>query len=335
MKKLLAILLILCPVVFGQKPKLIISVSGQLEMDLAEALMDGISYGLKNNDKYEIVINDMQFRETLKKEWNKGNISDSKIVSLAKNKADFLCLTKINSVKGVKGKRMTAQIFDLNAMTNTKEYGLKDITEDNFSDMPSLTEITLEVVADMIGLDKKASVFTDSRDGKKYKVVKIGKQIWMAENLNYDASGSKCWADQSRFCDKYGRLYNWNMAMKACPKDWHLPREGEWDILVDFAGGAGVAGKKLKAKSGWENGNGTDDYGFSALPGGFSYPPNHRLYGLQSDTYNAKWWSASDNNNLSSANYAYSLEISAFNEKANGVELSSKYEFYSVRCVKD
>jgi len=106
--------------------------------------------------------------------------------------------------------------------------------------------------------------FTDSRDGKKYRIVKIGNQIWMAENLNFKTGNSWCYDNDESYCQKYGRLYDWNTAMKACPVGWSLPTFEDWDDLVEVAGGK-VAGKKLKSKTDW---NGTDDFGFSALPGG-------------------------------------------------------------------
>ena len=103
--------------------------------------------------------------------------------------------------------------------------------------------------------------FTDPRDGKKYKSAKIGKQTWMAQNLDYhgeDGYLGLCYGDEPKKkikkpenCKKYGRLYDWNEAKKACPKGWHLPSDKEWQTLVDFAGGEKVAGKKLKSKSGW------------------------------------------------------------------------------------
>ncbi len=109
---------------------------------------------------------------------------------------------------------------------------------------------------------------TDSRDGQTYKTVKIGDQIWMAENLKYEmAEGSSCLDGKDANCDKYGRDYNWNAAMKACPEKWHLPSVADFAGLISSVGGWKDAGKMLKSKEGWKKGhNGSDAYGFSAKP---------------------------------------------------------------------
>jgi uncharacterized protein (TIGR02145 family) len=172
-------------------------------------------------------------------------------------------------------------------------------------------------------------MLTDSRDGKKYKTVKIGSQTWMAENLNYAANGSKCYDNNSGNCAKYGRLYDWNTAKKACPSGWHLPSQSEWDMLSNAVGGANVAGKKLKAKSGWSNnGNGTDDYGFSALPGGSGSSGGSFIY----VGYNGYWWSASE---LEVISYnAYYRGMHYHYDNAGGYN-HGKDGLFSVRCLQD
>jgi hypothetical protein len=83
----------------------------------------------------------------------------------------------------------------------------------------------------------KYGIFTDPRDGRTYKTVKIGRQTWLAENLNYEAEGSKCYENDPDNCAKYSRLYNWETAMKACPKGWHLPTNKEWQTLINCVDG--------------------------------------------------------------------------------------------------
>jgi TonB family protein len=154
--------------------------------------------------------------------------------------------------------------------------------------------------------DKDALV--DFRDGKKYKSVKIGEQTWMAQNLDYNAEGSKCYDNKLANCEKYGRLYNWEDAMQACPDGWHLPDYDEWQTLAAFTGGKEIAGQKLKAKNGWEKWDcewteiddrgrttkrskcNSDNYGFSALPGGWG--GSNGSFGFVGR--NGIWWSANE-----------------------------------------
>jgi uncharacterized protein (TIGR02145 family) len=174
----------------------------------------------------------------------------------------------------------------------------------------------------------KKETFTDPRDDKVYRTVKIGNQVWMAENLAYAAKGSKFCENNHANGKKYGRLYNWKTAKKACPHGWHLPRDAEWQELVDFAGGEMIAGKKLKATSGWagESGNGTDEYGFAALPGG----TGDSYGGFSGVGDNCSWWRASED----SDSYAYRQTMNGSNE---GVyrDAAYKYNLFSVRCLKD
>jgi len=68
-----------------------------------------------------------------------------------------------------------------------------------------------------------AILLADERDGKRYGIIRIGNQIQMAENLNYDTAGSKCYDGKLENCIKHGRLYNLETAKKVCPYGWHLP----------------------------------------------------------------------------------------------------------------
>jgi uncharacterized protein (TIGR02145 family) len=175
--------------------------------------------------------------------------------------------------------------------------------------------------------------FTDSRDGQIYKTVKIGRQTWMAENLNYVMDSSWCSDGTSDGCATYGRLYNWDAAMIACPSGWRLPDTADWNRLVEAAGG-NIAGKKLKARSGWnDNGNGTDDFGFSALPGGYRLP-NGRfehvgMYG--------NWRTSTEDGSGGVYHRGIGHNDQGFDNDPRSVFELSRDKGYglSVRCVKD
>ncbi|MCL2183803.1 MAG: fibrobacter succinogenes major paralogous domain-containing protein [Chitinispirillia bacterium] len=173
--------------------------------------------------------------------------------------------------------------------------------------------------------------FTDKRDGKTYRTVKIGKQTWMAENLNYKIGKSVCYDNKESNCRKYGRLYDWNTALKACPAGWHLPSDEEWTALTDFVGGEETAGTKLKSKTGWSTDKGykaaTDDYGFSALPGG---------YGGSGGSFNyagsiGSWWSATAEGD---ASIVWGRDMS-YDDEDVGRGINSTISLFSLRCSQD
>jgi len=149
-------------------------------------------------------------------------------------------------------------------------------------------------------------------------------------------------------CEKYGRLYDWSTAMALdpscnsnscssqiqqphqgiCPSGWHIPNNDDWEILMDYVGGSGTAGTKLKARSGWnENGNGTDDYGFSALPGGNGLPGGS-FWGV--GNYGT-WCSASEYND----GLAYSRFMFDNSDEFTNLDEGDKPYLESVRCLKD
>jgi uncharacterized protein (TIGR02145 family) len=193
----------------------------------------------------------------------------------------------------------------------------------------------------------------DMRDGKVYKTVKIGEQVWMAENLNVSkfrngdlipqAKTIEDWvkAGESKkpaWCYyennptngiKYGKLYNWyavNDPRGLAPKGWIIPSYDSWKILIDFLGGILSAGVKIKSKVGWNlDANGTNESGFSGLPGG------NCGVGMGFDHIRSRssWWTASEVNlykTIQISIWATGLLIDSYVHKNMGL---------SVRCIKD
>ena len=211
---------------------------------------------------------------------------------------------------------------------------------------------------------------TDSRDGQIYKTVKIGDQIWMAENLNYADSVKTpslmgknwCYANKAENCAVAGRLYTWAAAIDSvklatdadnpqdcgygktcmlpakvqgiCPDGWHLPTKTEWETLFIEAGGESTAEKNLKSQNGWNISNGTDAFGFSAIPAGFGrtwFPEG--FYFFYKGDY-AFFWSATESIEYIGNIQAYSMELD-YDYELENLDESYKAFAYSVRCLKD
>jgi uncharacterized protein (TIGR02145 family) len=265
------------------------------------------------------------------------------------------------------------------------------------TDTLSKTIDTLSETRDTLSASVAFDTLIDKRDGKTYKTVKIGNQIWMAENLNYQPQTcdswyyndndyywnfgeqacmkenltyrpppdtSWCYNDSDFYCDEYGRLYDWETAKTVCPAGWHLPSREEWDSLCHTVGGKRYhiilgdlfdnellkikylpsgrkffkpyswenAGKELKTKSGWKwcdnsgcvSLNGTDKYGFSALPGGLR-SNNGTFYNIGTLGH---WWTATERG----ADSVYAKYIMYYDVSEDH---GSKNHGYSVRCVQD
>ena len=194
-----------------------------------------------------------------------------------------------------------------------------------------------------------------SYQGQVYHTVEIGGQCWFKENLNYNTGNSWCYEDSSYNCDIFGRLYDWETIMNGasssnsvpsgvqgiCPQGWHVPSDEEWKILegtVDTQYGVGDpewdereyrgfdAGKHLKSTTGWfNNENGDNSSGFTALPGGYKYGGN--FYALSKS---ATFWSSRD----AGISWAWLRHIYYSSDEI------SRYYYYqavgkSLRCIKD
>ena len=196
---------------------------------------------------------------------------------------------------------------------------------------------------------------TDPRDGKNYKTVTIGDQIWMAENMAFKVGDSPCFQDKEKNCRKYGRYYDWKSAMKACPSGWRLPSKDDFDKLV-----VSVISEPLEADSwrlrqakeriliqmlnsrkGWyKNGNGLDLYGFSAVPAGDVIRNGEGGFRFRLMGYGAYFWSSSNSSNTSDSHDFFSLYYTvegSYEHECIGFCMINYPDDVplSVRCVRD
>jgi uncharacterized protein (TIGR02145 family) len=202
------------------------------------------------------------------------------------------------------------------------------------------------------GVKKSISQVTDI-DGNTYKTVTIGKQEWMAENLNVEhyrngdpipqvkdaewknlTTCAWCYYENNSEKGKtYGKLYNWYAVIDSkglAPVGWHIPSYDEWKLLITFLGGEQIAGGKLKAVSSlWiENpdGGATNESGFTAIPSGCRVHDGW-FYLLH---IKGCFWSSS----VPVEDEAISFEL-IFENPSITVYSMDKKNGFSVRCIKD
>ncbi len=201
-------------------------------------------------------------------------------------------------------------------------------------------------------LSFKTYVLADA-DNNYYYSVTIGTQTWMQENLKTThykdgtaiplvtddntwknlAAPGYCWYEnnETSYKSAYGALYNWYAVNtgKLCPSGWHVPANAEWITLTNYLGGESIAGDKLKEAGiiHWGDPNsGTDETGFTALPGG-----NRKDDGTFADIgFNAQWWSSSTA--LPSSSY-YTILYYNSGSLVRGANLN--IFGLSVRCIKN
>jgi uncharacterized protein (TIGR02145 family) len=205
-------------------------------------------------------------------------------------------------------------------------------------------------------------------DGQVYNTIQIFSQCWIKENLNVGTmiQGSQnmtdngvkekyCYNNEPDSCTKYGGLYQWDEMMQyttqqgvqgICPPDWHIPTDEEWKVLegaVDSQYGIGNvewegwdeargidAGLNLKAIDDWYlNGNGSDLFGFSGLPGGVrSNTPDFVVVFLF-----GYWWTTTQSKAY--FDQAYFRHLSYGSPKIGRYHSGAKDAGFSVRCIKN
>ncbi len=193
--------------------------------------------------------------------------------------------------------------------------------------------------------------FIDARDKQIYKKVTIGTQTWMAENLNFETDGSRCYNDSAKYCAKYGRYYTWADAMDSatvfsdnakgcgydvectiktpargiCPEGWHIPDTTEWKMLYTAMGESSYA---MQAKGFEKWPDATDEFGFSA------YPLCDNVFDRScNDGSAAYFWSATEYNEFFASYWNLRANNAAIN--SNSKSDNAKNGGAAVRCIKD
>ena len=194
-------------------------------------------------------------------------------------------------------------------------------------------------------------------DGNIYKTSAYGRQIWIAGNLNVShfrngdivpeaktaeewiiaaKSGRPAWCIYENVPENgsnYGKLYNWfaiNDKRGLAPEGWHIPANADWLTLINNLQGVDIAGTKLKSTTGWKSKKGTDNIGFSAVPGG--YRNQEGKFNELGET--AQWWSNSEPVEITPSGKIFTVKLSDNSFEVSYVQ-SEKGEGFSVRCVKN
>ena len=205
-----------------------------------------------------------------------------------------------SSLKSVSSSSASSRSVSSNSYKPSTGNGEAEIMPSGTYDCSTYKCVTTEFLNQSMLAAGEYGEFLDERDGQVYKTIQIDFQTWMAQNLNYDTTGSFCYNSDSTYCDSFGRLYSWKTVtgrkdcgynifcslppsvQGVCPDGWHLPSREEWMRLFDNVGMHGIgssdnllfAGGVLKAQTGWnlhsglDSYNGQDEYGFSAIPSG-------------------------------------------------------------------
>ncbi len=196
---------------------------------------------------------------------------------------------------------------------------------------------------------QKKSTITDSRDGQIYETIKIGKQWWMAENLNYNMEksataenvavqdeigydASQGYPASARQKEVYGLYYTWKEAQNVCPAGWKLPSSDDWNELFDEVGGKEIAGTRLSSHSDlWDKpfDSAIEPTGFNIEPAGYRFYILYRLWETGNRTF---FWSSTELHEYSAIGYDFHA---GYSEVFGGTLGYRKENAISVRCIKE
>jgi uncharacterized protein (TIGR02145 family) len=192
---------------------------------------------------------------------------------------------------------------------------------------------------------------TDARDNQTYQTVTLGDQTWLAQNLNYETDNSWCFQDNPASCETYGRLYNWEAAMNACPAGWHLPSDQEWSALIKYLDPLSrpnavlteskTAGGLMKTTGTIEDGTGlwaepntgaTNITKFSVVPAGERVPTPSGMFNLLGQ--HAFFWTSSEYATNSAGFRTLDYGHSGVTKGTSTTNMTKAYGL-SVRCIMD
>jgi uncharacterized protein (TIGR02145 family) len=183
----------------------------------------------------------------------------------------------------------------------------------------TIISISLLFTGMSFGAPKKGTM-KDSRDGQTYKTVKIGNQVWMAENLNYKMSSGSYHAFDEEF-------YEWESALNACPSGWHLPSAEEFETLIANTGGHELGGKNLKSITSWlSGGEGVDAFGFNGMGRGLTDNGGETVLNYRMAAF---FWSNTDVDKEMAVNLLLTTDDEV------SLRVTPKYGAFTVRCLKN
>lgn len=302
------------------------------------------------------------WNDTIDGAWRKGSVDSLNVYVFDKEDGGWRPATTVFDTLGINGCTIARQYENADNYDDINEvhhyymcYNKKWNDGDVWSwDLPKEVYLNRKI---------KYGQMTDSRDNTVYKTVEIGKQIWMAENLNYADSirtpslNGKSWCinGKNKNCNVGGRLYTWaaaidsvqifndegikcgygrtcvlNMPLKGiCPDDWHLPSADEWNVMFESVGSQSDGAPNLKSRFGWrENGNGIDLYGFSVFPtGNRDYYGNYPIY----SGHSAYFWSSSENGTSNAVSMIFFYHVDYIESR----DWNRKDYAFSIRCLKN